>query len=244
MSEEINEPTHPVLSYLGTVFLFLVPGALIIMLGYLGMAFMGHMGVETPEKEEGATVAARSTPAPAETAPADGGDGGGSGDSSPAGESAASKPQPETAAAEGGGSSAGGIDPAVMQLGKSAYATCQACHGPDGTGLQTGPMKMAPSLVGSELLLGDPDKSLLTVLKGIKKEGMDYMGMMAPLGGTLDDEKMAAVLTYVRNSWGNSAPPVTPEQAARAREKFADVEAPGGVPRDQIDEIVAKHSGE
>lgn len=243
MSEDTNEATNPVLSFLGTGFLFLVPGILIIMLGYLGLAFMGNMGVETAEKQESAAVAAASTPAPAEAAPA-GGNGGSPGDPSPAAEGAASQTGPETAAAEGSGSSASGIDPAVMQLGKSAYATCQACHGPDGKGIQTGPMKMAPSLVGSELLLGDPDKSLLVVLKGIKKEGMDYMGMMAPLGGTLDDKKMAAVLTYVRNSWGNSAPPVTPEQAAQAREKFADVEAAGGVPRDQIDEIVAKHTEE
>src|SRR5690606_2185404 len=111
------------------------------------------------------------------------------------------------------------------------------CHGPDGAGLKVGPALMAPSLVGSELLLGDPDKSLLVVLKGIAKENMNFMGVMAPLGAALDDQKLAAVLTYVRNEWGNSAPAVTVEQAAAARAKFGDVNPPAGVKRTEVDAI-------
>jgi mono/diheme cytochrome c family protein len=118
---------------------------------------------------------------------------------------------------------------------------CAACHGPDGKGLQAGPALMAPSLVGSKLLLGDPDAPLLVVLKGIAKENMNYMGVMAPLAAGLDDQKLAAVLTYVRNEWGNSAPAVTVEQAAAARAKFAAIDAPAGVKRAEIDAIVAAH---
>ncbi|NNE91849.1 MAG: cytochrome c [Verrucomicrobiales bacterium] len=131
-----------------------------------------------------------------------------------------------------------------MDLGKAAYATCAACHGPDGTGMPVGPLKMAPSLVGSEMLLGDPDQSLLIVLKGIQKETADYAGVMATLAAALDDEKLAAVLTYTRNSWGNSAPPVTVEQAKSARERFMPINAPAGIKRSEIAEIVEAHSGE
>jgi mono/diheme cytochrome c family protein len=118
---------------------------------------------------------------------------------------------------------------------------CAACHGPDGTGLKVGPALMAPSLVGSKVLLGDPEGPLLVVLKGIAKENMNFMGMMAPLAAGLDDQKLSAVLTYVRNEWGNSAPAVTVEQAATARAKFADVNAPAGVKRTEIEAIVAAH---
>lgn len=133
------------------------------------------------------------------------------------------------------------LDPAVMELGKASFMLCAACHGPDGKGLQAGPALMAPSLVDSKVLLGDPDLPLLVVLKGIAKENMNFMGVMAPLAAGLDDEKLAAVLTYTRNSWGNSAPAVTVEQAAAARAKFADVDAPAGVKRSEIEAIVAAH---
>ncbi len=96
-------------------------------------------------------------------------------------------------------------------------------------------------MVGSKVLLGDPENSLLVVLKGIAKEDMKFMGMMAPLGAALDDQKLSAVLTYVRNEWGNSAPAVTVEQAAAARKKFAAIDAPAGVKRAEIEKIVAAH---
>ncbi|MEM1443971.1 MAG: cytochrome c, partial [Verrucomicrobiota bacterium] len=118
---------------------------------------------------------------------------------------------------------------------------CAACHGPDGQGLKAGPMLMAPSLIGSDLLLGDPDTALLIILKGIAKENMDYMGMMASLAAGLNDEKLAGVLTYTRNEWGNSAPAITVEQAAAARSKFADVNAPAGVKRAEIQAIIDAH---
>jgi hypothetical protein len=41
---------------------------------------------------------------------------------------------------------------------------------------------------------------------------------MAPLGENLSDEEIAAVLTWIRQSWGNFASPVTVEQIARARD--------------------------
>ena len=106
----------------------------------------------------------------------------------------------------------------LMEVGQANFVTCMACHGPDGQGLQVGPMKMAPTFTGSKILLGDPELPIEVILKGIQKEDAKYAGVMAPLGAMLDDEKMAGVLTYVRNSFGNSAPAVTPEQVAKVRE--------------------------
>jgi len=232
MSTEHNDSLNPAGNLIGIAFLVIVAGVLIVMMGIVGFAFLGGSGVERVADAEEETVEV------AAVAPA------------PAAEEAGDTPPSESAPADGGEPEASGnadaapaaeIDPAVMALGQTSYMTCAACHGTDGKGLQAGPALMAPSLVGSELLLGDPDKSLLVVLKGIAKKDMKYMGQMLSLAAALDDEKLAAVLTYTRNSWGNSAPAVTVEQAAQAREKFGAVDAPMGVDRDKIEEIVAAH---
>ena len=227
MSAEPSESKNSIVTLFGNAFLILVPLSLIFMLGYVGFSFVREMrGGKKPEKPE--VVAAAPAPAPATETPV-------------AAPAAATTDPATSPAPSGGEASASGLDPAVMALGKTSYATCAACHGPDGTGLKVGPALMAPSLVGSQVLLGDPDLSLLVVLKGIAKEDMKFMGMMAPLGAALDDQKLAAVLTYVRNEWGNSAPAVTVEQAAAARAKFGAIQAPAGVKRTEIEQIVAAH---
>lgn len=225
MSADPSDSKNPILNVIGNAFLILVPVSLIGMLGVVGFAFITGGGVkEKKEKAPAASaIAAAPAPAPAPVAAAP--------------TTAAGTP---AAAAPGGGGTAA-IDPAVMALGKTSYMMCAACHGMDGAGLKVGPALMAPSLIGSKVLLDDPDHSLLVVLKGIAKENMDFMGMMAALAAGLDDEKLAAVLTYTRNEWGNSASPVSVEQAAAARAKFADVNAPAGVKRSEIDQIVQAH---
>ena len=45
---------------------------------------------------------------------------------------------------------------------------------------------------------------------------------MTPFGGLLNDEEMAAVLTYVRNAFGNEASVITPEKVAQVRAATAD----------------------
>jgi mono/diheme cytochrome c family protein len=222
MSAESSDSKNPILSGIGNVFLFLVPVSLIVMMGIVGVSFIGGMKGKKVEDAPVAAVAPAAAPAPANNAVAPA-----------AGTEVASAPAPS------GGSAA--IDPELMALGKASYAMCAACHGPDGAGIKVGPALMAPSLIGSKILLGDPDLSLLVTLKGIAKENMDYMGMMASLAAGLDDQKLAAVLTYTRNEWGNSAPPVTVEQAAAARAKYAVVNAPAGVKRGEIEAIVNAH---
>ncbi len=221
---------------IGFAFLIAFMFGLIAMMGIVGFAFLG--GRPTPqglakkadnvakatEAAPAASVAA-AAPAPAKQA-------------APAKSNAAKSDAP--AAKESAAPAAGAAPSAEqMALGQTSYAMCAACHAPDGKGLKAGPALMAPSLVGSEVLLGDPDASLLIVLNGIAKEDMKYMGQMMGLAAGLDDEKLAAVLTFVRNSWGNSAPAITTEQAAAARKKFSGVS--GAVKRDEIMKVVEKH---
>lgn len=217
MSEQSNSPIG---SIIGKFFLIAFPLAMISMLGIVGAAFFFGRPTPKPIKKEAAPAVVAAAPVAKTPAPA------------------AGKKAPAAAAPADAGNK---IDPAQMKMGKTAYAMCAACHGVDGKGLQAGPALMAPSFIGSKVLLGDPDRPLLVALKGIAKEDMKFMGVMAPLGAALDDEKLAAVLTYLRNEWGNSAPAVTVEQAKAARAKFADVAAPGGVKRAEIEAIVAAH---
>ena len=86
---------------------------------------------------------------------------------------------------------------------------CVACHQPDGRGKE----KLAPSLLESRYTSGDPGAPVRILLAG--KEGT--VGLMPPLGGTLNDEQIAAVLTYVRREWGNTGSPVDPEDVAETR---------------------------
>lgn len=126
----------------------------------------------------------------------------------------------------------------MMESGKASYMMCAACHGMDAKGVQAGPSKMAPSLIDSKVALGDPAIMALVVLKGIQKEGAEYLGMMAPLGAALDDEKLAAVMTYVRGSFGNKGAAVTKEDAAKYREQWKDINVP--VTRAKLAELTTK----
>jgi len=128
-------------------------------------------------------------------------------------------------------------------LGKAGFAVCQACHGPDAKGLSVGDKKMAASLAGSKIVNGDASVMALAVMKGIKQEHSDYLVAMAPLEAAFtDDAKFAAVLTYVRQSFGNKASAVTAKDVAAFRKEWAEVKDP--VPRAQLEELNKKKSEE
>jgi mono/diheme cytochrome c family protein len=81
--------------------------------------------------------------------------------------------------------------------GETQYrSTCSGCHQALGTGLAG----VAKPLVGSPWVLGPPERVIRIVLHG--KEGTM---LMPPLGTSLTNDQIAAVLTYVRRSWGNTA---------------------------------------
>jgi mono/diheme cytochrome c family protein/glucose/arabinose dehydrogenase len=87
---------------------------------------------------------------------------------------------------------------------------CVGCHQPDGRGKE----KIAPSLVESRYVTGfDAGAPTRILLAG--KEGP--IGLMPPLGGSLSDEQIASVLTYIRREWGHTASPVAPDDVREIR---------------------------
>ena len=99
---------------------------------------------------------------------------------------------------------------AVMERGEAIYKeVCFACHGDDGRGTaQPGAAPgttMAPSLANSARVQGHRDYVIKTLLHGMDGpiDGRSYAaGVMAPMG-TNRDEWVAAIASYVRNSFGN-----------------------------------------
>jgi mono/diheme cytochrome c family protein/glucose/arabinose dehydrogenase len=85
--------------------------------------------------------------------------------------------------------------------GREIYRNvCAGCHQPDGRGLD----RIAPSLVGSRFALAPAEIPIRILMNG--KEGPT--GLMPPVGGALNDEQIASVLTYVRSEWGQGPDPV------------------------------------
>lgn len=97
---------------------------------------------------------------------------------------------------------------------------CSTCHQRDGKGLTASGF---PPLAGTKWVLGNEDRLIKLALKGlmgpIEVLGKQYPGQvpMTPYEGLLSDEEMAAVLTYVRNSFGNVASAITPEKVKSVR---------------------------
>jgi mono/diheme cytochrome c family protein len=98
-------------------------------------------------------------------------------------------------------------------------AHCATCHQPDGKGIEPA----FPPLADSEWVTGDPERLIKLTLHGLmgpfELNGKKYDGLvpMTPFGGMLDDAEIAAVLTYVRNSFGNKATAVKPAQVTAVR---------------------------
>ena len=129
----------------------------------------------------------------------------------------------------GGGAAAKG-PPDPMVVGKRLFtANCVACHQATGQGVAG----QFPTLVGSEWVVGGDwhgdnhlVKILLHGLQGpIQVKGNTYNGAMPPWK-QLKDDQIAMILTYIRNEWGNSAPPITAEQVAKIREETASQTEP------------------
>lgn len=99
---------------------------------------------------------------------------------------------------------------ARFDAGQNVYQNlCIACHQANGQGLE----KVAPTLIGSDFAVGPPQIPMRILLNG--KEGAT--GLMPPLGSVLSDDQIAAVLTYIRRSWGNAGSPVDGAEVSRIR---------------------------
>ena len=103
-------------------------------------------------------------------------------------------------------------------LGEQVYGNkCSACHQLTGQGLPG----VFPPLKGSAVVTAaDPTEHIRTVLRGLAGKainGVAYGAAMPAFADQLSDEEVAAVLNYERNSWGNQAPPVKPEDVVARR---------------------------
>ncbi len=116
----------------------------------------------------------------------------------------------------------------VFAKGKKIYETegyCITCHQEAGSGLQNAGY---PTLVGQEWVLGDEERLIKLTLHGLYGP-MDIMGnhyegqvpMMA-FKGLLKDDDIAAVLTYVRNAFGNKASVINSDKVKKVREATKD----------------------
>jgi mono/diheme cytochrome c family protein len=117
-----------------------------------------------------------------------------------------------------------GTDRDLFIKGKAVFSregACITCHQADGKGLTASGF---PPLTANDWVLGSEDRLIKVVLNGLQGPievlGKKYPGQvpMTPFGRMLKDDEVAAVLTYVRNSFGNKASVITPEKVKAVRE--------------------------
>ena len=117
--------------------------------------------------------------------------------------------------------------PEQLAEGKKNYMmVCVACHQPNGAGLPS----VFPPLTNSEYVSGSAERYAAMILKGnagpMTIDGKLYNNIMPGQEAMLTDEKVASIMTFTRASFGNNAPPVSPELVAATRKKFADRKTP------------------
>ena len=107
-------------------------------------------------------------------------------------------------------------DADAMARGARIYdQRCAYCHGDAGQGAEGA----YPPLAGNRAVTMDSTVNLMQIVRlgGFlpATAGNPRPYGMPPFSHVLDDDAIAAVLTYIRGSWGNDAAPVTPRETAR-----------------------------
>jgi cytochrome c len=121
---------------------------------------------------------------------------------------------------------------ASIERGKPVFMqTCMVCHQLTGLGLPGA----FPPLAATEYTTGEGRRMVAMLLKGVqgplKVNGVTYNNIMLPLDMQFpilkDDGKLADVINYVRNSFGNKdEKAITPEFVTKARAEFASRTTP------------------
>lgn len=106
---------------------------------------------------------------------------------------------------------------AGMEAGKVVYEQyCMTCHQANGKGVSG----LNPPLAGTDYVTGDKRRLIDIILQGsnvgLEVNGMVYSNAM-PAHSFLDDQAIADVLSYIRNSFGNQADTVSMEEVSNAR---------------------------
>ncbi len=124
--------------------------------------------------------------------------------------------------AVGTGASQPVVELTLVEQGKAVYANCQPCHQASGLGIPG----QFPSLVGAEWVTGSEKRLVAILLKGLvgplKVGDATYNGAMPAWEKALSDKKIAAVASYVRATWGNTAPEISEAKVAAAKKEFAN----------------------
>ena len=104
-----------------------------------------------------------------------------------------------------------------VELGKKVYAEkCAVCHQANGEGL---PGFVAPLKSNPQVTLPSADSALRAIFAGVPR-GINPRSQMPAYAGALKDDEIAAVTNFIRTSWGNNSPTLTPGDVRTAREKL------------------------
>ena len=109
-----------------------------------------------------------------------------------------------------------------MTKGKALYlVSCSACHQPNGQGLEG----IAPPLAGTQWPNESEERLARIVLHGLRGPitvaGKEY-NLEMPAMGFFDDQDIAAILTYIRDTWGKPSQPATPKTISLIRAQNQD----------------------
>lgn len=109
----------------------------------------------------------------------------------------------------------------LMQQGANVYqANCSACHNSDGRGI---PQLAAGLRDNPGIMAADSSSVITTILEGGRGAvtlNNPTSGAMPSFAWKLSDQQIAAVSSYIRNSWQNAAPAVTSQQVAAMRKQL------------------------
>jgi mono/diheme cytochrome c family protein len=105
-----------------------------------------------------------------------------------------------------------------MVVGQAIYKdSCAGCH----TDAGTGSPRLFARLAGSHAVQSDDPTTLIRVVlsgsQGVYTTSAPTSPAMPSFAWRLDDAQVAAVVTYIRNSWDNAASPIAPDQVATLR---------------------------
>jgi mono/diheme cytochrome c family protein len=110
-----------------------------------------------------------------------------------------------------------------MAAGRAIYGdSCSACHQANGKGV---PHMFPPLVHNANAQQHDPTTLIRIILQGTRTVATDKRPTpfaMPAFDWKLKDNQIAAVATFVRNAWGNSAPPVTSKQVTGLRQQLRE----------------------
>jgi len=126
-------------------------------------------------------------------------------------------------AGPGGGGQQQTAELSPAERGKKVFmANCAVCHQASGLGSQS---QGYPPLAGSEITNGGSRRAAMVVMKGLQGpitvKGQTFGSAVMQPWESLGDQKVADVLTYERQEWGNHGSPVTKEQITALRKELA-----------------------